>query len=118
MDTKTNLEPGDAAAVIANAVLPWIREQQDVIVRPGACEVKKCTPFGWRKSVHVTPALTDAVIRAAIRDLAAGETIPTGLTLARKVCLDGQRARVVLSPDVGVFGGTGPDIYYRWLPGA
>lgn len=116
MDAFDTLEPGDAAAAIANIVLPWIREKQDVVVRPGACEVMRCTPGGWQKDLHATPGFTDAVVRAAIRDLAAGEAIPAGLTQTQKVSLQDQCARVVLSPHVGIFGGPGPEIYYRWLP--
>lgn len=120
MDDMTSfdatLEPGDAAAVIANAVLPWLREKQDVVVRPGACEVQRGAPGGWQKEVHAAPRISDAIVRAAIQDLAAGEMIPAGLTRTQKVWLEGQCARVVLSPHAGIFGGPGPEIYYRWLP--
>lgn len=116
LDAK--MEPGDAAAVIANAVLPWLHEKLDVVVRPGACEVQRGTPGGWQKDLHAAPGITDVIVRTAIEELSAGEAIPAGLTRTQKVWLDGQCARVVLSPHVGIFGGPGPEIYYRWLPSA
>lgn len=110
--SSNDFEPGEAAEKVAAIAVSWLKRKTDIILSPSICTTDK---LGQRESGPCLE-LTEALLYAAIRDISFGEEISPGMTLTRKVTLDGQPARIVLSPYVGIFGGAGPDIYYRWLP--
>lgn len=107
-----DFEPGEAAEKVAAIALPWLRCKTDIILSPAFYTTVK---LGERESIPCSE-LTEALLHAAIRDISSGEEISSGDALSRMVTLDGQPARIVLSPHAGIFGGDGPSIYYRWLP--
>lgn len=102
------LQPGDAAAFMASLVSPFLKRKLGVRVSRFAYET---AAVGVKPEVFACPELSEAIIQAAICDLAPGG-IPKGKVFTRNVLIDGESARVLLSPYAGFSGGPGPRICY------